>query len=448
MNIDSKTFEHSILYQSIKSPYFMGSIIEHVDIKFFNDKDVKNIFRQILSFYKSYSKYPNLTEIKTILSDEATKSAFINVVETFKGLETDIDIDVLLQQTEQYFREKSIVNTILDIGENFRDLTHTEIAEKVTTACGLTIITDIGFDYFKSIEEHILWLQSGQNKISTGFPFLDKKLKGGFNADGRALYVIMGGTNSGKSIVLGNLAANVIRQNKCIPIISLEMDEQLYSQRMSANFAEIEMDEIKNEIDEFRSTINTFKENNPDAKLILKEFPPGKLTVAGLDAYLAKLKKRGYDFGAVFLDYITLMRVEVSNGMYENGKQLAEDVRALSYKYAVSFITPIQANRGGVDGGQPKLDNVSESMGIAHTADFIVSIWREEDDVETGTMRIGVIKNRIGENFGVQMFELNKYLKLKEVDEVFEEDKESMGAQLKEQMSALSIFEELNLDVK
>lgn len=446
MEVDSNFLEQSILFQSLKSEYFLGAIIEHVDVDYFSNKDVKTIFKLVLDFNKEYDKYPNKTEIKTIIRSDTALKSFKTVLKEFKELDTDVDIDVLLKQSEEYFREKAIIKAIKSIGEDYKEngvLDNATISKQMQEACNLTIITDIGFDYFNNIDEHIEWLQSDQEKISTGYDFIDKKLKGGFNANGRALYVVMGGTNSGKSIVLGNLAANAVRQDKVVPIISLEMDEQLYAQRMSCNFAEIPFDDLKNDAEDFKSTIEEFKSKVPESSLVLKEFPPGNLTVAGLDTYLSRLKKKGYDFDIVFLDYITLMRVMNSSGLYESGKKLAEDVRALSYKYGVSFVTPLQANRGGVDGGQPKLDNTSESMGIAHTADFIVSIWRTEDDVETNTLRMGVIKNRIGENFGTQLFELNTdYLRLIEVDEIYEEDKEDMNMQLKEQLSVLAEFEE------
>jgi len=425
----------------------MGSIIEHVDTAFFSNTDVKNVFKKVIQFHEEYKKYPNITELKTIITSKDTKKSLARVVNAFKGMDISVDIDILIKQTEIFFREQSIMRTLVEVSKNFNDYSDSEIAERFKDACGLTIVTDIGHDYFKDIETHINWLQQDHKRIPTGFPFLDEKLKGGFNANGRALYVFMGGTNAGKSIVLGNLAANSVKQNLCVPIISLEMDEQLYAQRLSANLSELPIDDLKDEVDDFRARIKKVQEDNPDAKLLLKEFPPGKLTVAGLDAYLAKIKKKGYAFNMVYLDYITLMRVESSNGMYENGKQLAEDIRALSYKYGVSFITVIQANRAGVSGEQPKLDNTSESMGIAHTADFIASIWRLEEDIETGTIRIGIIKNRIGENFGSAMMELNpRTLVLKEVDVIYEEDKEEMDDDIKAQIQALSVMDLLEDD--
>jgi replicative DNA helicase len=198
-------------------------------------------------------------------------------------------------------------------------------------------------------------------------------------------------------------------------------------------------DELKNKIDLLRDKINNIKSINSKSELLIKEYPPGKLTIPELDSYLDNIKKKGYAFDIVFLDYITLLKSSVDSGLYEKGKQLSEDLRALSYKHGVSFVTVIQANRSGSKEGQPKLDNTSESMGIAHTADFIASIWREEEDVETNTLRIGVLKNRIGKNYGVQVLEMSDVnLKLCEVDEIYENDKVEMEKSLKEQLESLS----------
>ena len=48
----------------------------------------------------------------------------------------------------------------------------------------------------------------------------------------------------------------------------------------------------------------------------------------------------------------------------------------------------------------PGLETISESMGLAATADCIMSIWQEEEDAELGIIRLGIMKNRFGPNFG------------------------------------------------
>ena len=443
MKVNEQFLEKTILFNAIKDQYYFGSIVDHIDLKYFSVDSVIAVFRKVLAFNKEYKKSPSLSEIKTILTSPEDQTHFKKIVKELKQYDLNTDIDILINQTETFFKEKAIISTMFEVSENFNDLDSGDIAKKFQEACSLSIISDIGLVYFDDLDKHIEWLKQPQTKISTGFDFYDKKLKGGFNKHGRAIYLWIGGTNSCKSMMIGNLAANSIRQNLCVPIISLEMDEQLYAQRLSCNFSEIQFDDIKNEEEKFRVKIKELKTENPEADLIIKEFPPGRLTVNDLDAYLAKLKKKGKNFDIVYLDYITLMKAVGTNNLYEAGKRLAEDVRALSYKYEVSFVSVLQANRSGVSGQQPKLDNTSESMGIAHTADFMASVWREEEDFETNTLRTGIIKNRIGENFGTQMLELDNHLRIREVDAIFEEDSENMNDSIKNQIKEFSILDNI-----
>ena len=64
-------------------------------------------------------------------------------------------------------------------------------------------------------------------------------------------------------------------------------------------------------------------------------------------------------------------------------------------------------NRQGYNEINPGLDTVGESYGLAATADAIFSIWREEEDIDLGVLKLGVMKNRFGENHGSVIMEIN-----------------------------------------
>ena len=63
-------------------------------------------------------------------------------------------------------------------------------------------------------------------------------------------------------------------------------------------------------------------------------------------------------------------------------------------------MTATQINRGGINENNPGVENISESIGLAATADCIMSIWQDEGDVDLGVIRMGMMKNRYGQNFG------------------------------------------------
>ena len=53
-------------------------------------------------------------------------------------------------------------------------------------------------------------------------------------------------------------------------------------------------------------------------------------------------------------------------------------------------------NRSGSNTENPDLATISESVGLAATADVIVSIFQNEEDRDLGIIRLGMMKNRYG----------------------------------------------------
>jgi len=68
----------------------------------------------------------------------------------------------------------------------------------------------------------------------------------------------------------------------------------------------------------------------------------------------------------------------------------------MSYDFSCPIISATQTNRSAYGESNPGLETMSESMGLAHTADAQFSIWSEEGDVELGQIHLGITKNRFG----------------------------------------------------
>ena len=99
------------------------------------------------------------------------------------------------------------------------------------------------------------------------------------------------------------------------------------------------------------------------------------------------------------------------------------------------MLTATQLNRSGFNEINPGLDTIGESIGLAATADCIMSIWQEEEDAELGIIKLGMMKNRFGANFGSCTMRIDySTLTLKE-DETFD-----MGDELNTASSTLSFL--------
>jgi len=397
--LDLDEYEKIVMYNSIFDESYLETIIEHVKPAYFKDKDIKTIFNTVNSYYQEFQKIPNVTEIKAHLPSEDDKQALKRVILSFNNLDKQYDKEVLLKNTERWLKQKAILNTYFNTSVDVQsgEIDSSILLKKFEEACNLSLVDNLGLDYLESIDEHADELLKTEEKISTGWKWLDKNLGGGFLKDGRALYVFYGSTNVGKSIFLGNMATNILNQNKTVVLISLEMPEHVYAKRISACLSKIPSNDLKLQIDPLKSKLHQYKVKNSESKLIIKEFPTKGVTVLGIKTYIEKLIRKGVKPDVIILDYLNLIAPPHANkNSYESIKEITEYVRALTYKFECPIITATQTNRSGYKNEMPDLETTSESMGLAHTADAQFPIWVDEQDFELGIIHLGIAKNRFG----------------------------------------------------
>jgi replicative DNA helicase len=286
-----------------------------------------------------------------------------------------------------------------DINKNNVDTSN--ILNKFEKACNISLATNIGLDLLEDTSVIIDDLTNEEKYISSKWKWLDKKLGGGFLENGRSLYVFAGETNIGKSIFLGNAAINMASQGKTVLLVTLEMPELIYAKRLCTNITKIPLYQLKSETTTLFQQLQEYKNENTNAKIIIKEFPPSSITCNHLKAFIKKIVNKGIKIDALVVDYINLIHSTIGNNTYERVKHVTEQLRALSYVFNFPIVSATQLNRAGYDISDPGLNTLSESMGLGHTADVILSIWQEDTDKELGVIKMGLMKNRFGENFGV-----------------------------------------------
>jgi replicative DNA helicase len=386
----------------LTDPAYLGTVIDSIDSRYFKDKSISGIVGVICDFFLERGVRPSVTEIKSKLTTDELRNTFKVVVSQFTDIDKKFNQDELYENTERFLKEKAVYTTMLDVVDecNSGDIDTSNILNQFEKACNINLSSDIGIEFFSEIDVCIDDLKREDKYISSTWEWMDRKLGGGFLETGRALYLFAGETNIGKSIFLGNIACNIAAQGKTVVLISLEMSELMYAKRICTNVSRIPISDLHASADIVKQRVVDYSDNHPDTKLIIKEFPPNAITASQLSGYIQKLIHKGIKPDAVILDYINLLHCPIGNNSYERVKHAAEQVRALSYTYNCPFITATQINRSGMNEHNPGVEHISESIGLAATADCIMSIWQEEGDNELGVIRLGMAKNRYGQNFG------------------------------------------------
>jgi hypothetical protein len=88
------------------------------------------------------------------------------------------------------------------------------------------------------------------------------------------------------------------------------------------------------------------------------------------------------------------MRMKMDGNSYSYIKAIAEELRGISVEFDLPIVSATQTNRGGYDNSEIDLSNVSESTGLAATADLMFAIIATEQLKDLGQIMIKQLKNR------------------------------------------------------
>jgi replicative DNA helicase len=362
--LDLDFFETILLYNALGDSEYLSSVISYIEPSFFTDKNIGRVVGSISQFFNERGTIPTLTEIKARLTSEEDKKALANVKAKLSTLQGPFNKDELISNTEKFLKERFIYKTILNVADKFSDQSFSieETLVDFEKAYNITLKENLGHWYFEDIDKHIKELVAIYNPIPTGWKFFDDKTEGGLFP--KTLTVFAGQVNVGKSIVLGNIATNMLLADKNVLLISLEMSEFMYAKRISTQLTQIPHNDLKTFTEELKEQVKHIQ-RNINGKLIVKEYPPKTVTVRQIDGYITKLQHKGFKPDIVVVDYINLIQPISKNlNSYESVKEIAEQLRALAFKYKIPFVSATQLNRGAFNTASPGMEGISECIEV------------------------------------------------------------------------------------
>ena len=397
---------------------WMNILVGTFDKRFFKTPNMAMLADFLVKYYTKYGHSPSNKVLSSMAKAYAEKyqdknvslAAVNELLAEINAFDLQVPDDVASANMKEFIRKNAFYNALYDNADMLgRDedsyakvvekcLENFDKVQKITFND-----TALGMDYFDpaAMNEHWKYISNPESKISTGFPSIDVYTHGGFLKDGRSLYLVMAQAGLGKSLFLSNLAKNFLEQGLKVVVISLEMSEDVYAQRFDAHISENNINTLNETHEDSIAKIKDFYAKHPTASLFIKEYPPKSVTCNDIRAYLDNLKLAGHSFDVLIVDYLNLVKSSIkSDNMFIDGLDVSEKLRAISYEFKVPVISAIQTNREGMNNAEVGMENISQSSGIAFTADFLLSLFRTEEDRMHGMIMGRILKNRLGGQVG------------------------------------------------
>ena len=414
----NEDYQRQVLGMLLSDQWFLIQSKTLIKPNYFTNEAHKLICRKLFDFFERYKVRPSKIilnqEISDALADRDVKirehylNEFTVILDHYiPGLDTR---DALLDKIANFAKVQALKNAFnesLDALKKAPDAEKTwvDIREKLKLALLVERDTDLGLDYFNTLEDRYDRMANAMQNgevFTSGYEPIDNALAAGGTQRGE-MYCFVGLSGTGKSRCLVVTASENIKRDKKVLYVSLEMDQDSIATRFDSLFTNIGTRFL---IDSKDEAISLLKEQVADKEdnrlLIVKRFPGGTMDVNMLRAYYSQLVLNGFKPDVIIIDYIGEMKDAPGIPVHESIYRIVRDLRGFAVEEQVCVFSALQPNKSGREaqkaGGCIDDENLADAFAQIRPLDGCWSINQVQEEKDAGIARLFVIKHRNGKS--------------------------------------------------
>jgi KaiC/GvpD/RAD55 family RecA-like ATPase len=308
--------------------------------------------------------------------------------------------DWFLEEFEAFTKRQELERAILQAADLLEKGEFDPVEKLIKDAVQISLQRDMGTDYFADPQERLNKYFNQGGQVSTGWPQLDRVMYGGMSRG--ELNIFAGGSGSGKSLVMMNIALNWLSQGLSGVYITLELSEELTSLRTDAMLTSMSTKDIRKNLED---TALRVKMNGKKMGQYRVKGLPAQSNVNAIRAYIKEVQiQTGIKIDFVMIDYLDLvMPVSIKvnpNDQFIKDKYVSEELRNLSKELGILMITASQLNRSAVEEIEFDHSHIAGGISKINTADYVFGIFTSRSMRERGKYQIQCMKSRSSTGVG------------------------------------------------
>ncbi len=253
--------------------------------------------------------------------------------------------------------------------------------------------------------------QEKYETIPTGCKYLDERLGGGMRKGDFG--ILVAGTGIGKTCVTSGFAAYAAWKGYKVAHIILEDKKDDIKDKYLAYILNVGVNYFKNTI-EGRELVterydmigeekiyNTLYENLKPIYAIDRNEKMHRLSVRDIDNMLTKLENGGFKADLVIIDYFDRIKCSISNiEIWRKDQIISDELNELAINHNVAMWVPSQGNKTIQDRTtRINISNISGGAWKGFTAQIVVSMQKNLEDLSTNITTVNFLKNRYNNDF-------------------------------------------------
>ena len=395
-----QTFQLQLLNQIITDKDFAHSIVEVLEVGYFESKYYKIIIQMVKEYYSKYEASPNFETLSQIAKSEISQELARKIV-----LDTIGEIKIAPDEGKTFVQEKALkfckqqelqkvmgkAQKIIDSGE-FEN--YDQLEEMVREALQVGNIDKGTGDVFENLDDVLS--DDYRHPIPMGIPGIDNLLKGGL-AKGE-IGVILAPTGVGKTTVTTKIANHAFNMGFNVLQIFFEDNPKIIQRKHFTMWTGIAPDKLGEHKEEVLGKVQEIKDKMEN-KLILKKLPSDTLTMNQIKNQLRKMIADGVNIDVVILDYIDCVTPEKSlEDEWKSEGSVMRAFEAMCHELHIAGWTATQGNRSSISSEVVTTDQMGGSIKKAQVGHVIITIAKSLQQKELNLATIAITKSRIGKD--------------------------------------------------
>lgn len=396
--------ETLIITHLLHDDAYMRKVLPFLSLDYFSNSGERKIVEMIQKFVEQYRTSPTVEALFVLLEKETNlkENEYKEIVTTLNSCakKTDTPFDFLINETEKFCKDKSILNairlSIKIIDGKEPKFGNDALPGLLQEALAVGFDNSVGHDYTEDAEARYEYYTNDEVRIQSDLAMLNLITRGGIKR--KTLNIIIAGIHVGKTMVMCHLAAAYKSLGYNVLYITMEMGEEEIAERVDANLMNVTVDDLatmpKNM---FMNRIEKIR-NKSEGRLIIKEFPTSGAHAGHFRALISELKtKQKFTPDVVFVDYIgicasqTVKSAENSNTFL---KAVSKELRGLAVEQNFAMWTGAQLTRSGIDSSDPTMTDTAEAISLPAIADLQLALIRTDELDRMGQLMLKQLKNR------------------------------------------------------
>lgn len=303
-------------------------------------------------------------------------------------------------EVETFCRNKAVEAAILQSPALLDKQDFGTIINSLKNAISIGLTKDLGVDYFENPELRLKDLLNNSSTYSTGWSEADDLLGGGVSR--QELFMFMANSGVGKSVVMSNLAFNLMAQGLNVIYFTMELADKIVAKRFDSMFTGISQGELLKNIE--IASQKVMKAGERTGKLFIKRMPEGTTNSNHMRAYLKEFEQiHGFIPDVIISDYLDLMAMNsnmTTDNMFTKDKFVAEEFRALGFEFDAIMVSASQMGRNALEAENHHQGHIQGGMSKVNTADALIAIVQSEMMRAAGEYMFEFIKTRNSNGVG------------------------------------------------